>query len=195
MTYLDPRDNRDIIEKIRRRYLLKSAACVLIFLGEALFFWFVRWEDFTEKFGAGNGAAVFILLAAVPFFLLGLHRDLADRSWEGLILSAQRRIGHKREPLTAVDKGDGLIDYTHLIIRMSDGMRKTITAPMDDIVLFRKGDRIRHIRGTKFYQLYRPGRNRTDCVMCGTAAEHPAAVCPECGFSLVKFVPQEEEVI
>ena len=195
MPYLDPRDNRDILEKIRRRYLLKSAACVLIFLGEALFFWFVRREDITEKFGAGTGAAVFILLAAVPFFLLGLHRDLADHSWEGLILSAQRRIGHKREPLTAVDKGDGLIDYTHLIIRMSDGMRKTITAPMDDSVLFRKGDRIRHIRGTKFYQLYRPGRNRTDCVMCGTSAEHPAAVCPECGFSLVKFVPQEEEVI
>ena len=196
MGCLDPRRNFDIIKKIRRRYLIKNIACVLSFLVEAAAFLLLGWHSFAERFGVGNGVAVFLILAAIPFFVLGLHRELADRSWEGIVTSAKKVIKEKNTKSSAPNKGDDSFDdYIKLMVELEDGETKTVFAHIDKLALFRSGDRIRHIRGTKHYQLYRPGRNRTDCVMCGTAAEHPAAVCPECGFSLVKFVPQEDEVI
>ncbi|MBQ4042512.1 MAG: hypothetical protein IJD06_00830 [Clostridia bacterium] len=194
MGYLDPRNNRDIIEKIRRRYLTKGVACVLSFLVEAAAFLLLGWHSFAERFGVGNGVAVFLILAAIPFFVLGLHRELADRSWEGIVTSAKKVIKEKNTKSSAPNKGDDSFDdYIKLMVELEDGETKTVFAPMDELSLFRSGDRIRHIRGTKHYQLYRPGREHTDCVMCGRAADRGTHTCPHCHFSLVKYDPPEEE--
>lgn len=192
MKALDPRDNRDIIEKIRRQYLIKGIACAALSLGAAGAFALFGWESFAPRFGTGNAAAAAFLLAVLPFFLLRLHRDIADRSWEGVVLSAKKCIVKKNAKYTtAADKGDPCTDFIKLTVQLPDGDTKTVFRPMDELCLFRKNDRIRHIRGTKHYQLWRPLRNRTDCVMCGHAAESTPHDCPKCGYSLVKFDPPE----
>ena len=194
MNCLDKRDNRDIIEKIRRRYFVKGlcgTALALLLSGAFLLF---GWASFTERFGVGNGAAILLLLAVPPFLLLGLPRDLADRSWEGTVTAAKKVIKGKNTKSSAPNKGDDSFDdYIRLTVDLGDGVTKTVFAPMDELSLFRSGDRIRHIRGTKHYQLYRPGREHTDCVMCGRAADRGTHTCPHCHFSLVKYDPPEEE--
>ena len=85
MNYLDKRDNCDIIEKIRRRYFVKGIACAFLSLGVLIFFHLYAYAYFVDRLGAVNGVIACILGMALPFFLLKLHRDIFDRSWEGVI--------------------------------------------------------------------------------------------------------------
>ena len=190
MNYLDKRDNRDIIEKIHRRYLVKGIACAFLMIAILSFFLLYGYTAFTARMGSANAAIAWVLCMALPFFLLGLHRDLTDCSWEGKVM---KREAHK------VAKGvvkiqSSVEKYLRLSVKVGNDIR-IVDGPADVMERFLRGDRIRHIRGTKHYQLYRPGREHTDCVMCGRAADRGVHTCPHCHFSLVKFVPQEEEVI
>ena len=188
MNYLDPRDDRDIIEKIRRRYFIKSITCVFLMLGILSFFLLYGYTAFAAKMGMANAVIAWILCTTLPVFLLKLHRDLFDRSWEGTVM---KREAHQ------VAKGTTKINarlekHIRLSVQVRDDLR-IVDGTADEMNRFTRGSRIRHIRGTKYYQLYRSDRNRTDCVMCGASAENPCCTCPKCGFSLVKFVPKEEE--
>jgi len=188
MNYLDKRDNRDIIEKIRRRYLVKGIACAFLMIAILSFFLLYGYTAFTARMGSANAAIAWVLCMALPFFLLGLHRDLTDCSWEGKVM---KREAHK------VAKGvvkiqSSVEKYLRLSVKVGNDIR-IVDGPADVMERFLRGDRIRHIRGTKHYQLYRPGREHTDCVMCGRAADRGTHTCPHCHFSLVKYDPPEEE--
>ncbi len=195
MKYLDKRDNRDIVERIQRRYFIKGGISATLSLAFTLSFLLIGFSPFADRFGIGNAAAMAFLLAVLPLFLTGMNREIADRSWEGVVVSARKCIVKKREKLTASDHLDQYSDFIRLVIELPDGGKKTLFEPIDDLYRFTQGSRIRHIRGTKYPQLLRDDRAFTDCVMCGKTAKKTDSVCPHCGFSLVRYTesPEEEE--
>ena len=67
----------------------------------------------------------------------------------------------------------------------------TVDRPVSYLSRFRKGDCLRHIKGTKYLQACRPNGVR-DCVMCGCIVRESGNECPHCGFSLVKFELPED---
>ena len=75
MKYLDKRDNADIIEHIRRRYFLKSSACVFLALIVLVFFYLYAYAYFADRLGTVNGVMACLIGMALPFFLLKLRYD------------------------------------------------------------------------------------------------------------------------
>lgn len=194
MKYLDKRDNADILARIRRRYLIKGAVSAALSLVFVLSFLLLGFSAFADRFGIGNAGTVVFLLAILPVFLTGMDREIADRSWEGVVVSARKVIVKKREKLTAADHLDPYTDFIKLIIELPDGGKKTLFEPIDELYRFPKGSRIRHIRGTKYPQLLLAERAFTDCVMCGKTAEKTDSSCPHCGYSLIHYTePAETE--
>ena len=187
MGYLNKRDNADILARIRRRYRLLGGISALLSLAFLFSFLLFGFTPFAARFGSANAVTAALLLTVLPVFLTGLSQEIADRDWEGVVVSARKVIVKKREKLTASDHLDPYSDFIKLVIELPDGGKKTLFEPLDDLYRFPKGSRIRHIRGTKYPQLLRADRAFTDCVMCGKTAENTCHTCPHCGFSLVHY--------
>ena len=198
MKYLDKRDNRDIIEYIRRRYFIKGSACAFLSLGVLIFFYLYGFAYFAERMGTVNGIAACLIGMAIPFFALKLHKDVFDKSWEGKIVSRKIR--------DVSASGDGM--YFNRLTRkasFSSATRQYITLtvhtgkdviildrPGKELARFGVGERLRHIKGTKYLQSLRKDGS-SDCVMCGAIIRESGNTCPHCGFSLVKFDLPEEK--
>lgn len=199
MKYLDKRDNADIIERIRRRYFLKGSACVFLSLFVLVFFYLYAYGYFADRLGMVNGVMACLIGMAAPFFLLKLHKDVFDRSWEGKIVSRKIR--------DVSSSGDGL--YFNRLTRkasFSSATRQYITLtvhtgkdviildrPGKELAHFGAGERLRHIKGTKYLQSLRQNGVR-DCVMCGALVREEGNTCPHCGMSMVRFEVTEDAV-
>jgi hypothetical protein len=187
MKYLDKRDNADIIEHIRRRYFLKGSACVFLALIVLVFFYLYAYAYFADRLGTVNGVMACILGMAAPFFLLKLHKDVFDRSWEGTItglkthLVAKVTAGRVRVPT--------IHEYIILTVRTENDII-TVDRPAAELSRFGVGDRLRHIKGTKYLQACRKNSSRRDCVMCGALVRESGSECPQCHMSLVKFTSE-----
>ena len=197
MKYLDKRDNRDIIEYIQRRYFIKGSACAFLSLGVLIFFYVYGYAYFADRMGAVNGIAACILGMVTPFFLLKLHKDVFDRSWEGKIISRKIREVSASGGGTYVNKITGKPGYssaTKQYITLTVHTDKDVIIldrPGKELARFGAGERLRHIKGTKYLQACRPSGVR-DCVMCGAIIREDGNTCPHCGFSLVKFELPED---
>lgn len=182
MNYLDKRDNRDIIEHIQKRYFIKGTVCAFLSMGVLIFFYLYAYAYFADRLGVVNGVLACLLGMALPFFLLGLHREIFDRSWEGELVSLKTHL---------VARGYGgkvphIYEYIILTVRTENDI-VTVDRPARELSRFKVGDRLRHIRGTKYYQALRKDSSMRDCVMCGCLVRESGSDCPHCGFSLVKF--------
>ena len=189
MNYLDKRDNRDIIEQIRRRYILKSIAFILIAAVVLIFFCEYAYAYFADRLGTVNGVMACLIGMAAPFFLLKLHKELLDRSWEGTITGLKTHLvpkvtaGRVRVPT--------IHEYIILTVRTENDIL-TIDRPAAELSRFGVGDRLRHIKGTPYLQACRKNSSRRDCVMCGCLVREGGNECPHCHMSLVKFDPPKE---
>ena len=96
MPCLDPRDNRDILEKIRRRYLLKGVACAFLSLGVLIFFYLYAYAYFVDRLGTVNGVMACLIGMALPFFLLKLRYE-KDKLGEAVLDG--RTIGDRKGEL------------------------------------------------------------------------------------------------
>ena len=186
MKYLDKRDNADIIEYIRRRYFIKGSACAFLSLGVLIFFYLYGFAYFAERMGEIGAAIITPVCLALPFFALKLHKDVFDKSWEGEIVSLKTHL---------VSKATGTRTFiTREHICFTVRTEKDILLcdrPAAELARFGIGDRLRHIKGTKYLQSLRKNGVR-DCVMCGAIIRESGNTCPHCGFSLVKFDGKEE---
>ena len=187
MNYLDKRDNRDIIEKIRRRYFVKGIACAFLSLGVLIFFYLYAYAYFADRLGAVNGVMACILGMALPFFLLKLHKDLFDRSWEGVITGLKTHLVAKSRVGIRVPS---VYEYIILTVRTENDII-TVDRPAAELSRFQVGDRLRHIRNTRYLQACRKNSTVRDCVMCGALVRESGSECPQCHMSLVKFDPRE----
>ena len=187
MNYLDKRDNRDIIEKIRRRYFVKGIACAFLSLGVLIFFYLYAYAYFVDRLGAVNGVMACILGMALPFFLLKLHRDIFDRSWEGVITGLKTHLVAKSRVGIRVPS---VYEYIILTVRTENDIL-TVDRPAAELSRFQVGDRLRHIRNTRYLQACRKNSTVRDCVMCGALVRESGDECPQCHMSLVKFDPRE----
>ncbi len=197
MKYLDKRDNADIIEYIRRRYFLRGSACAFLSLGVLIFFYVYAYAYFADRMGAVNGVFACILGMATPFFVLKLHKDVFDKSWEGKIVSRKIREVSASGGGTYINKTTGKGEYSsatkqYITLTVHTGTDVIILdRPAKELARFGEGERLRHIKGTKYMQAYRKNGAR-DCVMCGAIIRESGDECPHCGFSLVKFDLPEE---
>jgi len=193
--YLDKRDNRDIIEHIQRRYFIKGSACAFLSLGVLIFFYVYGYAYFADRMGAVNGIAACILGMVTPFFLLKLHKDVFDRSWEGKITSRKiigiSSAGTRFNKLTrSAEFRTSVRQYVTLTVHTENDII-TLHRSAAELARFGAGERLRHIKGTKYLQACRPNGVR-DCVMCGCIVRESGNECPHCGFSLVKFKLPED---
>ena len=196
MNCLDKRDNRDIIEKIRRRYFVKGIACAFLSLGVLLFFYLYAYAYFADRLGTVNGVMACILGMALPFFLLKLHRDIFDRSWEGVITGLKTHLVGKMGAKVGVSKvtrssvrGTVIEEYIILTVRTENDI-VTVDRPAAELSRFQVGDRLRYIKGTRYLQACRKNSAMRDCVMCGALVRESGSECPQCGMSLVKFASE-----
>ena len=187
MKHLDKRDNADIIKRIRRRYFLKGSACVFLALIVLVFFYLYAYAYFADRLGTVNGVMACLIGMAAPFFLLKLHKDVFDRSWEGTItglkthLVAKSRVGIRVPNIT---------EYIILTVHTKNDII-TVDRPAAELSRFQVGDRLRHIRNTRYLQACRKNSTVRDCVMCGALVRESGSECPQCHMSLVKFDPRE----
>ena len=186
MNYLDKRDNRDIIEKIRRRYFVKGIACAFLSLGVLIFFHLYAYAYFADRLGTVNGVMACILGMALPFFLLKLHKDLFDRSWEGVITGLKTHLVAKSRVGIRVPS---VYEYIILTVRTENDII-TVDRPAAELSRFQVGDRLRHIRNTRYLQACRKNSTVRDCVMCGALVRESGSECPQCHMSLVKFASE-----
>jgi len=186
MLYPDRQKNRDIVKRIRRCLIVKGCMAAAAALLITLLFALGGYSVCSERIGTGNAAALWVFCAVLPFLLSGFLRDLFDRSWEGEVLSAKKRIIRRHGDWIERPDEEPYRDLTVLTILMPNEDIKTLYVSSDEIYLFYKGCRIRHIRGTKHYQMLREGRGKTDCVICGHVNDEVRSHCEKCGFSLVK---------
>jgi len=201
MIYLDRRDNRDIIEKIQRRRIIKGFACAFLSMGVLIFFYLYAFAYFSERLGDVNAVLACLIGMALPFFLLKLHKELFDRSWEGEVVSRKSHLVRSNRANVGVNQRGttvrGMIMLEYLIITVDTGSSVvTVDRPADELARFNIGDRLRHIAGTKYLQACRRGSTLRDCVMCGCLVRESGSDCPHCGMSLVKFeyqFPREEQ--
>lgn len=198
MDYLDKRDNADIIEHIRRRYFLKGTAFVFLAAVMLVFFYVYAYDYFADRLGAVNGVLAILLGVAIPFFLLKLHKDVLDKSWEGEIVARRSHLVRSRSENVGVNKRGtvvrGMIMLEYLTLTVDTGKSVVIVdRPADELARFNIGDRLRHIKGTKYLQACRHDSTNRDCVMCGCIVRESGNECPHCNISLVKFdLPGEE---
>jgi len=190
MEFLDKRDNRDIIEKIRRRRTVKGFACAFLTLGMAIFFILYGFRYFAERLNTVSAVILCVLCLALPFFLLGLPKELLDRSWEGKIISMKSHLVPHGRPSGGVAKIEEwivLTVQTSSRIESVDADIKTVDRPARELSRFRVGDRLRHIAGTRYYQSLRRGSSTRDCVICGCLIRETGNTCPHCHYSIVEY--------
>ncbi len=188
MMYLDKRDNRDIIEYIQRRYFIKGSACAFLSLGVLIFFYVYGYSYFAVRMGDVGAVVITLVCLGLPFFALGIHKEIFDRSWEGEIVSMKSHLVNKSGAANRV--AVSIHEYICLAVNTGNDI-VTVDRPVSYLSRFRKGDRLRHIKGTKYLQSCRPSGVR-DCVMCGCIVRESGNECPHCGFSLVKFELPED---
>ncbi len=184
MKFLHPGKNRDLTELLTRRLTLRVLSALLFAAVVLVAYGLWGWTYFYSRLGVINavvGAVVGVLLPAV---LMGLPRELTDRSFEGTVVSVKRRTAIRPR---AMRVGPATEERICVLIELPDGDVKLLDERLSPrLAYFQKGDRIRHIRGTKYFQRFREGRSQIDCVLCGHATESSEEVCSFCGYSLVK---------
>ena len=186
MKYLDRRDNADIIKRIKRRYILKGTAFVLLAAVILVFFYIYAYNYFADRLGAINGLLAIPLGVVIPFFALKLHKDIFDKSWEGTISSLKSHVVGKA---SVANRSESAVqEYLVLTVHTGNDVI-IIDQPATYLNRFKVGDRLRHIKGTKYMQACRKDSTVRDCVMCGCIVRESGNECPHCHLSLVKFDP------
>ena len=195
MKYLDKRDNADIIRAVIRRYVIKGSVFVLLSTVILVFFYVYAFDYFAERLSSVSAIAAIVLFLGGLFVLMGLHKDVFDRSWEGEILSIKSQMERsKKENVAANNKTISvnrhviLEEYITLTVNLGHDLL-IYKRPAAELSRFKKGDRVRRIRGTKYLQAIRPDNTLRDCVMCGAIIRESGNECPHCHMSLVKFDP------
>ena len=187
MKYLNKETNADIIRTIIRRYIGKGIAFILLAAAILVFFYVYAYDYFADRLGEINGLLAIPLGVAIPFFLLKLHKDVFDKSWEGEITSIKSH-EVKRGMHTSLLVAKDMQEYLTFTINLGYDML-ILERPATELARFKKGDRLRHIRGTPYLQAIRRNSDTCDCVMCGAIVRESGDTCPHCHMSLVKFDP------
>lgn len=191
---------RIIFRLVRRLVICLALYCVLWYG----FLYRYPVEYYIESAGGGITAGFFTVLLIVPYFVSGLHKYIRDISYEGTVVSIRRT--RELKPLRGganmyefftkeqcivvratvkMDNGD----VEHRIIRRYD---------IDDLAqsLCQVGDRVRHVKGAPFTQIYGVGkRHDIDCVWCGGYVDKKLDVCDRCGAPIIPWidVPMPED--
>ena len=195
MKYLDKETNADIIRAVIRRYVIKGSAFVLLSTVILVFFYVYAFDYFAERLSSVSAIAAIVLFLGGLFVLMGLHKDVFDRSWEGEILSIKSQMERsKKENVAANNKTVSvsrhviLEEYITLTVNLGHDLL-IYKRPAAELSRFKKGDRVRRVRGTRYLQACRRESTIRDCVMCGAIIRESGNECPHCHMSLVKFDP------
>lgn len=184
MQFLDPRKNRDHMQRISRRITGKVLIALLLAAGLLTVYGLWGWNYFYDRLGVINAVVGASICFILPALLLGLPRTLMDRSFEGTVVSVKRRTAIRPR---ATRGGPATEERICVLIELPDGDVKLLDERLSPrLAYFQKGDRLRHIRDTKYFQRFREGRSQIDCVLCGYDTEETETVCCRCGYSLVK---------
>ena len=187
MKYLNKETNADIIRTVTKRYIIKGAVFVLLSAVILAFFYVYAFDYFAERLSPISAAAAVLLFVGGLFVLMKLHKDVFDKSWEGEITSIKSH-EVKRGMHTSLLVAKDMQEYLTFTINLGYDML-ILERPATELARFKKGDRLRHIRGTPYLQAIRRNSDTCDCVMCGAIVRESGDTCPHCHMSLVKFDP------
>ena len=147
-----------------------------------------------EVMGATRQNKIYILiLLAIAWFIsalcTGFFQLLFDKDWRGTIWSKRLRNGYK---FVLTLGGHPLVIPTiwlDLIIRRDIGVNKNITYNFEDISLgyYKEGDRVIHLKGSKFLLRLDGGKDEIICPMCAHALM--SEKCPICK---LRFSPKDK---
>ena len=161
MKYLNKETNADIIRTVTKRYIIKGAVFVLLSAVILAFFYVYAFDYFAERLSSVSAIAAIVLFLGGLFVLMGLHKDVFDRSWEGEILSIKSQMERsKKENVAAnnktvsVNRHVVLEEYITLTVNLGHDLL-IYKRPAAELSRFKKGDRVRRVRGTKYLQACR----------------------------------------
>ena len=134
---------------------------------------------------------IYTAIIIAPVFIFKLPRLLFDRSWSGRIV----RIFTDEEPYSTYKAFPSstwasrtVIAYAEVLL--DNGRQKTVVLhrgkydshTASRLSFFEVGNRIIHIRGTKYNKVI--SGFKTSCVVCGHINKINDCVCCECGYTL-----------
>ena len=161
MTPRSMHNNTEI--NFRIRLIVKGMFCGALMTGIAV--WLaVKHGEYAATFGTGNTVLLGAALLLLPFFLLGLHRDITDSSWEGKIMEIEpctsnsvAWIAFNTSPANNISPAkrtrpvhicSRTETHLRLRIRLDNGKIKTMVIPAD-CRSFCTGDHVVHFCGEK----------------------------------------------
>ncbi len=194
--------------RIIRKVFFKVLFCLAIY---AVFFYaFVYRYPFSyyaEQIGEILTALMYTVIVILPYFVSGLHGFIKDRSYEGTVIKTRRT--RELKPWM----GGNSVGYSNFVREQCITVRATVRLDNGDVIdrvirrydiddlaqsLCQVGDRVRHVKGAPFTQIYGVGkRHDVDCVWCGTYNDKRNKECDKCGSPLIHWVdvklPKKED--
>lgn len=185
---------RKIIIRIVRRCILCLAIYAVLYY--ALFYRYSL-EYYFEKAGPIITAVFLTVILLIPYFATGIHSYVRDSSYEGTVIKVRRL----RE-LKPWHGGPNMHEFftreqciaVRALIRLDNGevLDKLIRRyDFDDLAqsLCQVGDRVRHVKGAPYTQIYGGGRRHDiDCVWCGYYSDKRYAKCERCGVPVLPWI-------
>ena len=168
---------------IARRLMIKFFWCVIIFGIECYLY-----VSTMAVMGATRENKIYaLIILATAWFIfalcIGFLHLLLDRNWYGTVVSKNIRHGY----VVAHTIGRGRMTPTvwlDLVVKCDDGRRKKITYNLRETSAryYNEGDRVFHLKGSKF--LLRPDRREDEiiCPLCATTLRRE-----ECSHCRIRF--------
>ena len=182
-----PRVNSDILETIQRKRRRKVIICLFWASAVSLLELSFMHEYFTTRLNAVNSCIIWVLLALIPFFALGVPKMLTEKSWCGEIIEIKYTTEKTIPPSGRKDRGYLSDTYyvTHLAVKNGDEI--SVHQFPKKKLRFKVGDVVCHIKGTNHIIYAIPKVDGTQaCPICGMRIPSGKNSCPSCSHSVIK---------
>lgn len=194
---------RQIPEKLEnriiRRVLFRVLLCLALY---AVFFYaFVyrySYSYYAERIGEILTVMIYTAIIILPYFVSGIHGFIMDKSFEGTVVKIRRT--RELKPW----RGGANVGYSNFVREQCITVRATVRLDNGEVIdrlirrydiddlaqsLCQVGDRVRHVKGAPFTQIYGVGkRHDVDCVWCGAYIDKRNKSCNKCGSPLLHWV-------
>lgn len=190
--------NPDIAATVDRKYYKLAIVCLtwtaLISTAEILY----MYEYFAERMNVLSSVIIWILLCAVPFFIMKGPRLIFDRSWEGKILhlnytkilkNLKHSVSSSHAPTSFFSRRIAYVDILEILVDCGKKTKMiTLYLPKSDTQLpFEVGDTICHYKGTCYPVFGIVSKSGEQfCPICGTLNPTGARECFLCDHSIIK---------
>ena len=186
-----------IVRRLLRRILVCAALYAVFYYA---FLHRYSYDYYLQTIGPILTSIMFTVLLVIPYFLSGIHGYIMDRSYEGTVIKLRRT--RELKPLMG-----GAVWYSTFLREQCIVVRATVELDNGDVIervirrydmddlaqsLCQVGDRVRHVKGAPFTQIYGVGkRHDIDCVWCGFYSDKRYENCERCGTPIPAWINVE----